>query len=133
MIVVGMLVLAVAVAAAIVAIAQNQSAMVEVHGLGYTWNVHVYWVLVAGLVIAAVAFFGVAVMRAGSAHSARLRTERRNLRRENARLNDVAAERPAPAVVNAPEPAAARAEGYESGYEPAPTARHGLFHRTRHV
>ena len=47
----GLLLLAVAAAAAVVVIAQNQSAMVDVHALGYTWHVHLYWVLVAGLVI----------------------------------------------------------------------------------
>jgi hypothetical protein len=106
MIIVGFLIFAVAVAAAIVAIVQNRTAMVHVNGLGYSWDVHVYWVLVAGLVIAAVGFIGIAMMRAGAVHASRLRMERRGLKRENARLSDAVSERsvetaPAAPVVQA--------------------------------
>ncbi len=102
MIVIGFVILALAVAAAITAIAQNQSAMVEVHGLGYTWNVHLLWVFVAGLVVAFVGFIGIAMMRTGAAHAARLRSERRGLARENARLSDAAANPPVQPVVAQP-------------------------------
>jgi hypothetical protein len=158
MIIIGFLVFAVAVAAAIVAIVQNRTAMVHVNGLGYSWDVHVYWVLVAGLVIAAVGFLGLAMMRAGSVHAARLRRERRGLKRENARLNDAVGDRPvetaapvaATPVVHtapaAPAPAPAMAGGpyrddVPAGYETAeptdrtdPAPRHrGLFHRASHA
>lgn len=144
MIVIGFVIFAVAVAAAIVAIGQNQSAMVDIHGLGYTWNVHVYWVLVAGLVIAGVGWLGASMMRTGAAHAARMRVERRGLVRENARLNDLAADRSAPAVVPvapatamAPAPAAMAADGTAGAdqiADVAPAPRHRqLFHRTSQV
>lgn len=148
MIVFGFIIFAVAVAVAIVAIVQNRSAMIDIHGLGYSWNVHAYWVLVAGLVIAAVALLGVAMMRTGAAHAARLRTERRGLVRENARLNELATDRPtspvtAPVVTTPVAPVDGRhGEVSEARYvdeSTAPTtarepARHrSLFHRTSHV
>lgn len=101
MIVIGFVIFALAVAAAIVAIAQNQTAMVQVHVLGYTWNVHAYGILIVGLVIAAVGLIGLAMMRSGAAHSARIRAQRRGLVRENARLNDLAADRSNERVVPA--------------------------------
>jgi hypothetical protein len=146
MIVIGFVILALAVAAAITAIAQNQSAMVDVHGLGYTWNVHLLWVFVAGLVVAAVGFIGISMMRAGAAHAARLRVERRGLVRENARLSDVAANPPVQPVAAQPTTAApvvaqpttagpvdgSYAADGSTVYEPAPR-QHALWHRTRHV
>jgi hypothetical protein len=157
MIIVGFLIFAVAVAAAIVAIVQNRTAMVHVNGLGYSWDVHVYWVLVAGLVIAAVGFIGIAMMRAGAVHASRLRMERRGLKRENARLSDAVSERsvetaPAAPVVQAapaapvapvaqpvvaPTPAMAGSvnrDATSGGYETADSVpRHrSLFHRTGH-
>lgn len=138
MIVIGFVILALAVAAAITAIAQNQSAMVEVHGLGYTWNVHLLWVFVAGLVVAFVGFIGIAMMRTGAAHAARLRSERRGLARENARLSDAATNPPAQQVVAQPVATApvetVPATNGSTVYEPAPAPRHrALWHRTRHV
>jgi hypothetical protein len=141
-IVIGFVIFAVAVAAAIVAIAQNQSAMVTVHGLGYNWNVHVYWVLVAGLVIAGVGWLGASMMRTGAAHAARMRVERRGLVRENARLNDLAADRPAsaavpvtPAAAAAPAPVALdRSVDDDRLSDADTTSRHRhLFHRTSQV
>jgi len=149
-IVIGFVILTVAVAAAIVTIAQNQSAMVNVHGLGYTWDIHVYWVLVAGLVIAAVGFLGIAMMRTGTAHATRIRVERRGLVRENARLNELAADQSqTPTVVQVPATAAAASTApppvpvssepparYDrlvtDDAAPAPRQRH-LFHRTSQV
>lgn len=150
MIIIGFLIFAVAVAAAIVAIVQNRTAMVHVNGLGYSWDVHVYWVLVAGLIIAAVGFIGLAMMRAGAVHAARLRTERRGLKRENARLAEAANDRPvetvpaaapvapvatqpvaAPVAQPVAQPVMAGAPAPAAAYEPATTApRHrSLFHR----
>jgi hypothetical protein len=144
MIIIGFVIFAVAVAAAIVAIVQNQSAMVEVHGLGYNWNVHVYWLLVAGLVIAGVGWLGASMMRTGAAHAARMRIERRGLVRENARLSDLAADRSAaptavpvvPATAMTPAPAMVDRTVDDDRAMPdaeaAPRHRH-LFHRTSQV
>ncbi len=120
MIVFGFIIFAVAIAVAIVAIVENRSAVLDVHGLGYTWHIHAYWVLAAGLIIAAVAFIGLAMMRAGAARAARVRTERRGLVRENARLSDLAADRPAP-VAAAPTATAAPAYTDDRAGEVTPT------------
>jgi hypothetical protein len=151
MIVIGLVIFAIAVAAAIVAIVSNQSAMVQIHALGYTWNVHAYGVLIAGLVIAAVGLIGVAMMRSGAAHSARIRAQRRGLVRENARLNELAADRSTEPVAPtaqgvmptaaADEPSnvpvtAGRTDAYSAPvtYQQAPAPRHRqLFHRARQV
>ena len=140
MIVFGFIIFAVAVAVAIVAIVQNRSAMIDVHGLGYSWNVHAYWVLAAGLIVAAVALLGIAMMRTGAAHTARLRTERRGLVRENARLNEQAVDRPAGTVTAPPatNPDAATQARYDDEPVGETTARgparhRSLFHRASHV
>jgi len=69
---------------------------------------HSYWVLVAGLVIATVVLVGMAMMRSAASRGARIRAERRELVRENARLSQIANDRTAPAmpVVTTPVPAA---------------------------
>lgn len=89
MVIVGLLLLAVAVAAAVIFIADNRSATMNVHALGNTWNVHAYWILVAGLVIMAVALIGLRAMSRGAARGRRLRRERRSLARENERLSGI--------------------------------------------
>jgi hypothetical protein len=58
MVVIGLILFAAAAAAAIIGIVQNRNLVVDVHALGQTWSVHVYWVLVAGLVIALVGLLG---------------------------------------------------------------------------
>jgi type VI protein secretion system component VasK len=132
---IGFVLLAVAVAAAIVAIVANRSVMVDVHALGYTWNVHLYWVLVAGMIVAAVGFLGLAMMRVGAAHSVRVRRERRGLKRENARLSSLAQDR----NVEDPEPAVASQSvdsqpiTSQSPLSQSVTGRPHLFHRTRQV
>lgn len=88
MIVLGIILFAVAVAAAIVLIVQNRGDVVSVHALGNTWSVHLYWFLVIGLVIAAMALAGLAIMKAGSKRARRLRQERRSLSVQNERLNE---------------------------------------------
>jgi hypothetical protein len=138
MVVIGLVIFAIAVAAAIVAIAQNQSTLVDVHVFGYHWTTHSYWVLVAGLVIAAVGLFGLAMMRSGTAHAARMRVERRGLVRENARLTELASDQP---VVVAP---AAAPTTYAEPVQRQPVEtvedtddsggrRHHLFHRSQHA
>jgi hypothetical protein len=94
MFIIGFLLVALAVAAAIVLIAQNPHAMMSVHALGNTYTMHAYWVFVAGMVVLAGAAIGLSMMRAGVAHGARVRRERRDLAAENARLNDRVASAP---------------------------------------
>ena len=86
MIVIGFIFLAAAVAGASALIAQNYNTMLDVHVLGYTWNVHAYWLVVAGLVATAVAMAGLLVMGRGIARYRRLRREHRGLVRDHERL-----------------------------------------------
>jgi membrane protein implicated in regulation of membrane protease activity len=86
MIIIGLLLLAAAVAAAVVLIAQNHAALVDVHALGNTWQVHLYWVLVAGMVVVAVALLGLRAASLGAGRTRRLRRERAVLVRERAGL-----------------------------------------------
>jgi hypothetical protein len=86
MIVIGFVFLAAAVAGASILIAQNSDTMLDVNVLGYTWNVHAYWLVVAGLVATAVALAGLLVMGRGVARYRRLRREHRGLVRDHERL-----------------------------------------------
>lgn len=86
MIIVGLLLFAVAVAAAIILIAQNHGTVVDVHALGNTWQLHLYWVLVAGMVIVVVALLGLRAAGRGTGRARRLRRERSVLVRERAGL-----------------------------------------------
>jgi uncharacterized integral membrane protein len=86
MIVVGFILIAAAVAAAVILIVQNRGA-IDVHALGGSWHVDAYWLLVAGLVILAVAILGLVIIQTATAHVWRLRRERRELARENRRLS----------------------------------------------
>ena len=94
MLVLGFVLLALAVAAAIVAIVQNPHVMVNVDVLGANHSMHAYWVFVAGMVVLAVAAIGISMMRAGAAYTARRRRERRDLAAENARLSQRAVQTP---------------------------------------
>ncbi len=133
MVVLGILIFAIAVAAAIVAVAQNGSTLVDVHGLGYNGQVHLYWVLIAGLVIAGVALLGLAMMRSGASRAARIRSERRGLRRENARLNEIAAERPAARTVPTAQRVPVDGEYDAQPVEATPGTHRPLFRRASHV
>ncbi len=86
MIVIGFVFFAAAVAGASILIAQNSDTMLDVNVLGYTWNVHVYWLVVAGLVATAVGLAGLLVMGRGVARYRRLRREHRGLVRDHERL-----------------------------------------------
>jgi hypothetical protein len=86
MIVIGFVFFAAAVATASILIAQNYDAMLDVNALGYTWNVHVYWLVVAGLVITAVGIVGLLAMERGIARYRRMRREHRGLVRDHERL-----------------------------------------------
>jgi hypothetical protein len=93
MIFVGLILFAAAGAAAGIGIVENRHLVIDVHALGQTWTVHVYWVLVAGMAIAVVGLLGLAMMKTGALRARRLRRERRALARENARLSKLAVER----------------------------------------
>ena len=121
MIVLGLVVFAAAVAAAIILIAQNHDAMLNVHALGNTSNVHAYWLVVAGLVIAAVAFIALAMIRGGGARYRRLRREHRALVRDHERLADsYASEHPAGDEI-VDEPVGAHHEPVATMAQPGPT------------
>lgn len=87
MIIVGFIVFAAAVAAAAVLIGQNRNAAVDVHALGHTWSVHLYWVFVAGFVVPLVALIGLAWLRGGAVRSRRRRRERAEMLAEYERLS----------------------------------------------
>ena len=89
---VGLILFAAAVAAAIIGIVQNRHLVIDVHALGQTWTVHAYWVLVAGVIVAVVGLLGLAIINRGAERSRRLRHERRALARENRRLSKLAAD-----------------------------------------
>jgi hypothetical protein len=92
MFLVGLILFAAAVAAAIIGIVQTRHLVIDVHALGQTWTVHAYWVLVAGLIVAGVGLLGLAIMNRGAERSRRLRRERRALATENRRLSKLAAD-----------------------------------------
>jgi hypothetical protein len=129
MIIVGFVLMALAVAAAIVLIAQNPDAMMTFHALGNTYTTHAYWVFVGGMVVLAVFAVGVSMMRSGAAHGARVRRERRDLAAENARLNERVAATPA-----VTEPVAADGEPVaDRAYADQPAqSRHMWSRRTTH-
>lgn len=87
MIIVGFIVVAAAVAAAVVLIGQNGNSAVDVHAVGHTWSVHLYWVFVAGFVVPLVALLGLGVLRRGIVRSRRRRRERAELLAEYERLS----------------------------------------------
>jgi hypothetical protein len=87
MFLVGLILFAAAVAAAVIGIVQNRHLVIDVHALGHTWTVHAYWVLVAGVIVAVVGLLGLAIINSGAERSRRLRRERRALARENKRLS----------------------------------------------
>jgi hypothetical protein len=92
MFLVGLILFAAAVAAAIIGIVQTRHLVIDVHALGQTWTVHAYWVLVAGLIVAGVGLLGLAVINRGAERSRRLRRERRALATENRGLSKLAAD-----------------------------------------
>ena len=79
---------AAAVASAVILILQNRGSVVGVHALGHTWTGRLYWMLVAGLVIALAAVVGLAMLRAAAARARRLRRQRAALLAENERLSE---------------------------------------------
>ena len=106
MIVLGLLLVVIAVAAAIILAIQNGDHIV-VHVFGSHFTVAAYWLAIAGLAIMAVFALGMSMWRAGTRHAIRLRRERRELARENRRLTERNATLKAD---QADEPAAERTE-----------------------
>lgn len=87
MIVFGLLLVVIAVAAAIILAVQNGQP-IQLHVLGAHFSVAAYWLAIAGLVIMAVFAIGLFAWRAGTRHAIRRRRERRELARENRRLTE---------------------------------------------
>jgi len=136
MLILGFLLLGVAVAAAIVLVVQNPHTMVQLHGLGQTWTLHLYWVLLIGLVIGVVAALGLALMRYGTTHSWRIRQERRALAAENRRLSSlVGQDRDASTGADLTPPTYQPGTAPPPAYQPgaaqpvpeAPARRHGIL------
>jgi uncharacterized integral membrane protein len=86
MILIGFVLVAAAVAAAIILLVQN-SGNITVHALGWHWHVPAFWLAIAGLAIMAVFVIGASAWRTAAARSRRIRRERRELARENQRLS----------------------------------------------
>jgi uncharacterized membrane protein YciS (DUF1049 family) len=112
MIIVGFVLFAAAIVIAATLIVQNP-AVVTVHAFNQSWDVHLRWLLVAGLALTAIGLLGLGMMRLGSARYLRLSGERRKLAAENKRLAKRAA-----AADSAPQ----AASGGQPG-EPVPAAR----------
>lgn len=85
MIIVGFVVFAAAIVIAAALIVQNP-AMVTVHAFNQSWNVHLRWLLVAGLALTAIGLLGLGMMRLGSARYLHVSYQRRALAVENKRL-----------------------------------------------
>ncbi|HEX8095320.1 hypothetical protein [Jatrophihabitans sp.] len=90
MVLIGLLLVAAAVAAAIILVVQNDHT-IAVHVFDNDYNIAAYWLAIAGLAIMAVLALGLWAIRVGAAHRIRLRRERRELVRENRRLSERAA------------------------------------------
>jgi uncharacterized integral membrane protein len=71
MIVIGLLIFLAAAIVGVALISQNTSD-ITLHAFKWSWTVPVYWLVVAGLVIATVAILGVVTMAIGAAHRRRL-------------------------------------------------------------
>ena len=110
MIIVGFVLLAAAVVVAVALVVQNP-ATVTVHAFKWSWDVDLRWVIVAGLALTAIGLVGLAMMRLGGAHYARLRRERKALAYENKRL-----------VAEQANPAEPAPGGPPAGYAQRPVA-----------
>jgi hypothetical protein len=71
MIVTGLLVFLAAAIVGVALISQNTSD-ITIHAFKWSWTMHPYWLVVAGLVIAVVAILGVVMMVIGAGHRRRL-------------------------------------------------------------
>lgn len=134
MVVLGLLLFGVAVAAAVVLIAQNNDAMFTLHAIGNSWTLHVYWMLVIGLIIMAVGLIGVAIMQAGAVRYRRLRRTHDALIRDRERVSDEYPTGSTPTAAAPTPAAAARTDANSTADEQYATSgqrSRGLF-RARH-
>jgi uncharacterized integral membrane protein len=95
MIVLGVTLFGLALVSAVILLAQNVDT-VQVHYLGRVWDIHMYWLVVAGLVIAVIAIAGLVLIARGGRRYRQMRREHRVLVRDRERL---LASRPAEPVV----------------------------------
>jgi hypothetical protein len=130
--IIGLVVLAAAVGSTVILIVQNRGSVVGVHALGHSWTGHLYWVLVAGLVIAVVGVVGLAILRAGAARSRRLRRQRAALLAENKRLSERVRD-PAKSPFFADSGRAGRGLALSSAAGGHPTGKRHVFRRGRHA
>ncbi|MDQ2748924.1 MAG: hypothetical protein M3Y44_05290 [Actinomycetota bacterium] len=86
MIILGLLLLAAAIVAAVELIVANDGAPITVHMWRWSWTVDAFWLAVTGAAILAAALLGLLMLRAGSKRQRRLRRERRQLANENRQL-----------------------------------------------
>ena len=117
MVIIGFVLIVAAVASATILITQN-TARVQLHALGHAWTGSIYWLLVTGLVILAVAVIGVLAVRLSGTR--RLRRERAALAEEN----EVLADQLGLTTEAEQVPAEQRPQA-------APHRRHHIFHRHR--
>lgn len=128
MVVLGLLLFGVAVAATVVLIAQNNDAMFTLHALGNTWTLHVYWMLVIGLIIMAVGVIGLAIMQAGAVRYRRLRREHHAFIRDRERVAD---EYPTGPTTTTTPAATSTTSTTDEAYAASDQRSRGLF-RARH-
>jgi|GEM_PF-1811060 len=86
MIILGILLLAAAVVAAVELILANDGPTISVHLWRWTRHLEPFWLAVAGAAIVVVALLGLSMLRAGGGRARRLRRERRELSKENRQL-----------------------------------------------
>ena len=118
MVIIGFVLIVAAVASATILITQNTARM-QLHALGHAWTGSIYWLLVTGLVILAVAVIGVLAVRLSGTR--RLRRERAALAEEN----EVLADQLGLTTCEAEQVPA------EQRPQAAPHRRHHIFHRHR--
>jgi uncharacterized integral membrane protein len=85
MIVLGVTLFGLALVSAVILLAQNVDT-VQVHYLGRVWDIHMYWLVVAGLAIAVIAIAGLVLIARGGRRYRQMRREHRLLVRDRERL-----------------------------------------------
>src|SRR5262249_23917123 len=83
MIVTGLLIFLAAAIVGVALISQNTSD-ITIHAFKWSWTIHPYWLVVAGLVIAVVAILGVVMMVIGAGHRRRFWRAAASAHRANA-------------------------------------------------